>query len=118
MPTHEQNAQVLINATQAIKNAVQQHGFGTITTMVLLTQLMKVTRIGSAVLELPEPERNLFYGEVWDAAIGNEPNALIGQVGIFTGDTLESMSDAMKSAALAYFNREVGLLPAPGETTA
>ena len=75
--------------------------------MVILSKLMGMTQVATFLSDLPESERDDFFAEVFDAAIGNEPNALVNKVGMFEGDFLESISDGMKGAALAYFNKTV-----------
>jgi hypothetical protein len=100
-------AQVIVNATHAIKSAIVEHGFGTTSVLVIMGQLMKMTQLGGDFMQLPESERDEFFAAVFDAAIGNEPNALVNKIGIFEGDVLEQMSDAVKAGALAYFNREL-----------
>lgn len=109
MPTenYDAQAQALVNATQNIIAAIKEHGQGTVLMMVLFTELIKVTQVTGDFMSLPQTERDEFLGAIWDAGIGNESNALVTKVGIFQGEVLEQLSDAMKTAALAYFNREL-----------
>lgn len=99
--------QAVVNAAQEIKKAIQEHGFGTAATMVILSELLKMTQVAGTFASLPQTEKDEFFGEIFDAAIGSEPNALVTKVGIFEGETLEKMSDAIKAGALAYFNRQI-----------
>ena len=100
-------AQTIVQVAQNIKDVIAEHGFGTTSTLVILGELMKMTQVGSTFLELAEDERDEFFAAIFDASVGNEPNALVSKVGVFQGETLEIMSDAMKSGALAYLNREL-----------
>lgn len=102
---YEPKARQIIESIQAIKNSVESHGFGTVTVMNILSELLRTTQIAEFYLALPQEEKNKFIGEVFDAAVGNEPHALVTQVGIFSGDVLETISDALKIAAVHYVNR-------------
>ena len=101
------DADKIVGSANKIMTTIRENGFGTTTTMVVLTELMSLTQVSGNFMALPENERDDFFAEVWDAAIGNEPTAIIKQVGFFEGDTLETMTDGIKAGALGYFNRNL-----------
>lgn len=97
----------IIAVVQRIKKAVQENGFGTTTVVLLLTELMGLTQISGSFMQLPKSERDEFFAELFDSAIGDEPNALINKIGIFEGEALERMSDGLKAGAISYFNKQL-----------
>jgi hypothetical protein len=107
MSDYSVHAEKIVEAAQAIKSAIEEHGFGTAAIMIILSRLMAMTEVANFIMNLPEDQRDEFFGEVWDEAIGTEPNALVNKVGIFEGETLEQISDAIKVAFVAYMNREM-----------
>lgn len=111
-PQYVAEAETLVVAVGKIKKAIKENGFGTVATMILLSEALTLAASVTTFNNLPKEQRDEFMAEVWDAAIGEEENALIKKIGMFEGEYLEVMSDGMKGAALAYFNKEVPLLPA------
>ena len=110
-PEYKEQADKIVATVQRIKKAIMENGFGTMTVVLLLTELMKLTQVAGSFMQLPTTERDEFFAEVFDAAIGTEPNALINKVSIFEGEALERMSDGMKAAVVAYFNRQLPAAP-------
>jgi hypothetical protein len=109
-PTTEQKeAAAIVKTVGKIKEALATHGFGSVSLMMILGEMMQLTTVVNKFNTLPSSERDEFFLAVWDEAIGNEEHALVGQVGMFKGDSLEMMSDGLKGAALAYFNKKVAL---------
>lgn len=106
-PEYREQADKIVGSAHKIITTIRENGFGTTTTMVVLSELMGLTQVSGSFMALPSDQRDEFFAEVWDAAIGNEPTALIKQVGFFSGDVLESMSDGIKAGALGYFNRNL-----------
>lgn len=106
MGDYTADAQIIVNSAQKIKEAIENES-GTTLTMVILSELLKMSQVATDFSNLPVDQRDEFFAEVFDAAIGNEPNALVQKVGFFSGDVLEQMSDAIKAGALAYFNKEL-----------
>lgn len=104
-PEYRDEADAIVASVGKIKAAIAAHGMGTATVMLILGELMSLATVVNGFNQLPAAERDEFFAEVWDAAIGNEPNSLLSKVGIFDGDALEQISDGMKAGALAYFNR-------------
>ena len=87
-PEYQAEATAIVVSVGKVVDTIKTNGMGTVSIMLILGELMALA-------------------EVWDAAIGNEPTALVGQVGFFEGDSLEAMSDGLKAGALAYFNKTV-----------
>jgi len=106
-PEYREQADKIIEGAQQIKKAVEENGFGTAATLQILSVLMGMTQVAGSFMQLPKDQRDEFFAEVFDAAIGEEPNALVKKVAIFEGEALEKMSDAIKAGALAYFNRNM-----------
>lgn len=104
---YRDEADKIVGSANKIMTTIRENGFGTTTTMVVLSELMSLTQVSVTFMNLPENQRDEFFAEVWDAAIGNEPTAIIKQVGFFSGDALEVMSDGIKAGALGYFNRNI-----------
>lgn len=100
-----------VTAIGNIKEKIAEHGFGTVTIMTMLSEFMKITTVGNEFMELSAEERKKFIAELWDQAIGTEPHALVNQVSVFKGETLETISDAMKLAAVTFIDSQ--LPPAP-----
>lgn len=90
-----------------IKKSIQENGLGTVTLLGMLAELMKITTVGTDFITLSASERKKFIAEVWDQSIGTEPHALVNKVGVFQGETLETLSDAMKLAAVAYIDSQL-----------
>ncbi len=111
-PEYQDEAQAIVNAVDAIRDTIVENGMGTVSIMLILGELMNLATVVNQFNVLPADQRDEFFAEVWDAAIGNEPNALVGKIGVFQGVYLEAMSDGLKGAALAHFNSKVPLLPA------
>jgi Pyruvate/2-oxoacid:ferredoxin oxidoreductase gamma subunit len=112
-PEYRAEADKLIVAANAIKDAAEEHGVkSTMFTMVLLGELMKTTQVAGKFISLPKSERDEFLAEVWDAGIGNEPNALVKKVAFFEGDALEKITDGLKAGALSFFNKGLPATPA------
>lgn len=103
-PQYRDEADAIVQAVGNIKDAIATHGMGTVSVMMILGELMNLATVVNSFQTLPAAERDEFFGEVWDAAIGNEPNALVTKAAFFQGEALEQISDGMKAAALAYFN--------------
>lgn len=108
-PAYKAEAEAIVSAVGKIKDAIEANGFGTITIMLILGELMNLAATVTTFNAMPHDQRDEFFAEIWDAAIGNEPNALVTKVGIFEGEFLEAMSDGLKGGALAYFNKTVAL---------
>lgn len=106
-PEYKEQADKIVAVVQKIKKAIQENGFGTTTVILLLTELMALTQIAGSFMQLPKEQRDEFFAEVFDSAIGTEPNALINKISIFEGEALERMTDGMKAAAISYFNRNL-----------
>ena len=108
-PEYKAEATAIVVAVDKIVETIKVNGMGTVSVMKILGELMNLSLVVNNFNTLPADQRDEFFAEVWDAAIGNEPTALIGQVGFFTGDALEAMSDGLKVGALSYFNQTVAL---------
>lgn len=108
-PEYRDEAEAIVTAIGNIKATITEHGMGTVAVMQILGELMNLSTQVNTFNSLPKDQRDEFFAEVWDAAIGSEPSALVNKVGIFEGEFLEAMSDGMKGAALAYFNKTVAL---------
>lgn len=106
-PEYKDEAEAIVVTVGNVKKVIQEQGFGTVGIMMILGELMNLTTVVNSFNTLPSDQRDEFFAEIWDAAIGNEPFALVNQVGVFSGEYLEVMSDGMKGAALAYFNKTV-----------
>jgi hypothetical protein len=111
-PEYQDEAQAIVVSVGNIVDAIKVHGMGTVSIMLILGELMNLSTVVNEFNTLPADQRDEFFAEVWDAAIGNEETALVTQVGIFSGEYLEAMSDGLKGAALSHFNSKVPLLPA------
>lgn len=111
-PEYRDEAEAIVTSVGKIKDAIAEHGMGSVTIMLILGELMALATIVNNFNKLPASQRDEFFAEVWDAAIGNEPNSLLSKVGIFSGEALEKMSDGLKAGALAYFNSKIPQLPA------
>ena len=108
-PQYKDEAQAIVVAVGNIKDTIMQNGMGTVSVMKILGELMNLATVVNSFQTLPADQRDEFFAEVWDAAIGNEPDALVNQIGFLEGEFLESVSDGMKAAALSYFNKTVTL---------
>jgi hypothetical protein len=106
--SYEVAAAALLGAIQNIRDAVLANGWQTQTIMTVLGEMLAVSPVVQAYIELPASERDEFLAEIFDAAIGNESTALVNQVGPLQGQALEDVSDALKGAFLAYVNRRAG----------
>lgn len=106
IPEYKAQADKLLESAHAIKLAAERYGVkSTGFTMTLLGEMMKVSTVIGTFSALPKDQRDEFFAEVWDSAIGTEENALINQLAFLSPETTEAVSDALKAAALAYFNR-------------
>lgn len=94
----------LVESVGDIKKAVETHGWGTATIMTILGELMEAGQVAAYVQALPQDQRDDFGAEVWDQSLGNEPHALVHQVGFIGPEALEQLTDGMKAAFLSYFN--------------
>jgi len=108
-PEYKDEATAIVNAVNNIRDAIMTNGMGTQTVMLILGELMGLATVVNSFNTLPKDQRDEFFAEVWDAAIGNEPAALVNQVGFISGDALEAVSDGLKGAVLAYFNKTIPL---------
>ena len=110
-PEHKEEAAAIVAVVATIKEIIEKEGFGTVAVMTILGELMKLASSTTKFNGLPHDQRDEFFAEVWDFAIGDEKSALINKVGMFEGEHLEAITDGMKGAALAYFNKEVPVTP-------
>ena len=108
-PEYKDEAEAIVVAVGKIAGTIKTNGMGTVSVMMILGELMNLASVVTSFNTLPADQRDEFFAEVWDAAIGNESTALVKQVGIFEGNGLEQISDGMKAGALAYFNKTVAL---------
>ena len=106
-PEYQAEATAIVVSVGKVVDTIKTNGMGTVSIMLILGELMALATVVNNFNTLPADQRDEFFAEVWDAAIGNEPTALVGQVGFFEGDSLEAMSDGLKAGALAYFNKTV-----------
>lgn len=109
-PEYRAQADKLVESAQKVKLAAEEHGIkSTAFTMALLGEMLTISTAVGTFAALPKDQRDEFLAEVWDAAIGNEPKALVNQIAFFDPDTTEALSDALKAGALAYFNRSLSV---------
>lgn len=104
---YEKEAEGLVVATGKIMDVVRTQGLGTTAVMVILGELMRATTTVNFFLDLPQDQKDDFLAQVFDAAIGTEPTALVNQVAFFDAAALEQMSDGLKAGVLAYLNKAV-----------
>jgi hypothetical protein len=107
-PEYKAQADKLLESVRAVKKAAETYGVkSTGFTLALLAEMMKVSTVVGSFASLPKDQRDEFFAEVWDAAIGVEPNALVNQLGFLSPESTESISDAIKEAVISYFNRTI-----------
>ncbi len=106
-PQYKPAAAKIVGAVGNIIKAVKEHGSGTIMVMAIAAEAVKLTQVTAEFLALPKDQRDEFFGEVFDMAIGEEEEALVKKVAFFEGKSLEMMSDGMKAAFVAFMNRQI-----------
>jgi hypothetical protein len=105
--SYEAEAAQLAQSAKRIKDIIEEQGWGTMTVTTILGELLNAAQIASFFKDLPSDQRDEFFAQIFDEAIGSEPHALVNQVGFLEGEALEAVSDGIKAGALAYFNREI-----------
>ena len=103
---YTEQATALVTAAGEIIEVVKR-GMNIGTAMELLSKLMSLAPIISFLQELPEDQRDEFFAEVFDQAVGSEEHALLQELAFLDSAALEQVADGMKAGVIAYFNREV-----------
>ena len=111
MPIYTEQAAKLV---AVIKNVIKEAQNNDGLTMIfgLIGALMPAASVFQYIAALPKSERDEFFGEVFDQAIGTEPGALVTSFGIFETELLEETTDVIKEVFIAYMNKQVVVVTA------
>jgi hypothetical protein len=102
-PGIEAEADKMEHSVKAIVDSIRVNGVGTLSLMTVVGELGKMLGAAGMFQSLPEDQRAVFLGEIFDEATGVEEHALVTQIGFLGPESVEKVADALKEVAASYF---------------